>query len=197
MKPLEKIYGQRFFCRRNKLSWRAGPFCQAVYDVFKPASVIDVGCAIGDLVDGFIKQGVLCYGIEGSKEAEKYLVADKELVFFKDLREPIRLPFCFDLVLCLEVAEHIEPEYAEQFVDNLIRMSDRILLSAAPPGQGGHYHVNCQPREYWERLFEGFDYYPKYEYSELLKSKLKPWRHKPGIKAYYQNLLYFEGRTRC
>lgn len=192
MKPLEEIYGRRFFCRRYKLSWRAEHFCKAVWEVLKPASVIDVGCATGDLVEGFVQMGIVCYGLEGSKEALDYLETDKDIVFFRDLREPIRLPFCFDLAMCLEVAEHIEGEYAEQFVDNLVRMSRRVLVSAAPPGQGGHYHVNCQPREYWEKMFYGFNYKPRYEVVDKIREKIEPWKSKPGIKAYYQNMLYFE-----
>src|SRR5690606_32212786 len=33
-----------------------------------------------------------------------------------------------------------------------------ILFSAAPPGQGGEYHVNEQPLQYWREKFAGHGY---------------------------------------
>jgi hypothetical protein len=51
--------------------------------------------------------------------------------------------------MCFEVAEHIHPDYVETFLDSLVRHSDTIAMSAAPPGQGGEGHFNEQPRSYW------------------------------------------------
>jgi hypothetical protein len=70
-----------------------------------------------------------------------------------DLSQPFRLGRRFDLVQSLEVAEHIPPPQAEIFVDNLAAHGDVILFSAAVPGQGGEFHVNEQPYEYWRHKF--------------------------------------------
>jgi hypothetical protein len=65
----------------------------------------------------------------------------------------------FDLVQSLEVAEHIDPSYAELFIDNLVRHSNGLIcFSAAPPGQGGAFHVNEQPYDYWRAMFEQRSY---------------------------------------
>jgi hypothetical protein len=101
------------------------------------------------------------------------------------------LPY-FDLCLCLEVAEHVEKEYAEIFVENLCTLSRTIILSAAPPGQKGTGHVNCQPPKYWMNIFKSFGYDKNSVATELLKGDLAPWGNKPGIKAYYHNLIVFE-----
>ena len=94
--------------------------------------------------------------------------------------------------MSLEVAEHIEPEYAEQYVINLCSFGDLILLTAAPPGQGGHGHVNCQPKRYWEKLF-GWNGYLRVNYYEArLRAELHPWHKKKGIKAYYDNCMVFK-----
>jgi len=191
MIPLEEIYGDRFFRKRNSLNWRAKIICEAVWGELRPASVIDVGCAIGDLVAGFLEIGIGAYGLEGSSAAEPYLEVDRDLVYFDDLREPIEMD-PFGLVTCFEVAEHIEPKHADQFVKNLAGMSDRLLLSIAPPGQGGHYHVNCRPIEYWIDKFNPLGYAPDVEVATRIKDRLAPWKSKPGIKAIYQNLAYFE-----
>lgn len=191
MNPLEEIYPNRFFSRRNSLNWRAKFVCEAVRDVLAPVSVIDVGCAIGDLVKRFLALGIDAYGLEGSRGCLPYLEVESDRVFIEDLRLPIDVGR-YDLAICFEVAEHIEPEYADQFLANLTGMSDRVLMSAAPPFQGGHYHVNCQPQEYWTEKMAALGFAPDTGIVEAIKQRLAPWQNKPGIKAYYQNLLYFE-----
>ena len=59
----------------------------------------------------------------------------------------------------LEVAEHIPLQSADGFVENLVRHSDGIIFfSAAPPGQGGEFHVNEQPYDYWRQKFRRHGY---------------------------------------
>ena len=133
--PLMTIYKGRFFAKRDSLSWRAEPVCTAINTALAPKSVMDVGCAIGDYVHYWKNNlNVEAYGIEGSENAVEYFVTDKILVL--DLRDPIKLDFGVDLVMCFEVAEHIEPKHANQFLLNLCGMSKRILMSAADPGHG-------------------------------------------------------------
>ena len=58
--------------------------------------------------------------------------------------------YTIDLAQSFEVAEHIEEEYADIFLHNLLKDDpDIVLLTAAPIGQHGFKHVNCQEREYW------------------------------------------------
>ena len=202
MQVLESIYKDNFFRTRHKLHWRAPHVCGAIKEVFDPLTVIDVGCATGDLVKGFNDIGILSIGLEGAETVRPHLIIPQSGLLVWDLRVPLShsifdhydfsWPHNFGLVTCLEVAEHIEPEYAEVFVTNLTWLSNRILLSAAPPGQGGHHHVNCQQPNYWDKMFGDYDYIRKQEMADKVIKLLKPWRHKPGIKAYYYNLLYYE-----
>jgi hypothetical protein len=60
---------------------------------------------------------------------------------------------CFDLVQSLEVAEHLPSSSAAGFVETLTRHGEIVLFSAAPPGQGGAYHLNEQPYGYWRDIF--------------------------------------------
>ena len=200
MKSLDAIYPARYFARRKSLNWRAPIVCGAINDVVKPKRVVDVGCATGDLINGWIELGVDAYGVEGSPGAREFLECPGERVVFHDLRIPMendRHMFIgdhnpIDLVTCFEVAEHIEEEFADQFVDNLVIFgAPEILISAAPPGQGGHYHVNCQPYEYWIQKFRTRGYARVQIAEDRIKKALAPWRHKAGVKAYYNNLLHF------
>jgi hypothetical protein len=200
MQVLESIYKDVFFRNRYKLHWRAPHVCGAIKEVFDPLTVIDVGCATGDLVEEFNKMGILSMGLEGAETVKPHLIIPDNALVIWDLREvldlsifnPLNMPYPFGLTICLEVAEHIEPEYAHIFVGNLTLLSKRILLSAAPPGQGGHHHVNCQQPNYWDKMFGDYDYIRKQEMADKVIELLKPWKHKPGIKAYYYNLLYYE-----
>ena len=193
MKPLEEIYSSRFFRHRHKLHWRAPYVCSGINKVIEFTSVVDVGCATGDLVNEFSTMGKMSYGIEGSADARDYVVTDG--IFYLDLRikDVTRIGGCFkvDLCTCFEVAEHIEPEYADIFVDNLAYLAPQILVSAAPLGQGGHYHVNCQPYEYWIQKFSERGYYHSPTIVDQIKKMWEPWRKKDGIRAFYNNLLFF------
>jgi hypothetical protein len=186
------MYKGRYYARRDSMAWRAEPVCDTICEVLDPKSVIDVGCAVGDLIKEFDKRKIMCYGIEGTDNVVPYLMVDKDKVFIKDLRLPLNLGLSFDLAICLEVAEHIDKECADQFVENLSGLSRRVLISTAPPGQGGHGHINCQPYNYWIRKFIDRGYLHIQSISTLIKGALEPWKHKKGIKAYYDNLLYFE-----
>ena len=190
-KPLEETYNRRFFCRRYKLHWRAVPICDALWNLWKFKSIVDVGCATGDIVKEFEERGLDSWGVEGSSEAEEYIICKNFKIV--DLRDPVTIfDRRFDLCLCLEVAEHIEEAFVDIFVSHLIELSDIIVLSAAPPGQEGTGHVNCQPPEYWIKKFKSCEYGKNSIATDLLKYKLSPWKNKPGIKAYYHNLIVFE-----
>lgn len=194
MKLVEDVYKASFFKNRHKLHWRAEHVCCAIISILEPSSIIDVGCGTGDLVEYFNEIGVKAWGIEGSKRALPFVVSDKIFIF--DIRDELDIDYPrFDLCLSLEVAEHIDPDRANQYIKNLVQLSNKVLISAAPIGQLGHGHVNCQPYEYWIKKFSDRNYEFIPAIAEMIKQQLFPWRHKPGIKAYYNNLLYFERRT--
>jgi hypothetical protein len=64
----------------------------------------------------------------------------------------------FDLVVSLEVAEHLDASAADGFVASLVRHGDVVLFSAAIPFQGGHHHVNEQFADYWAERFAAHGY---------------------------------------
>jgi hypothetical protein len=189
MTPLEDIYGPKFFARRHRLAWRCPILCNIINKVFEPKSIIDVGCAIGDYVQYWRNLGINAVGIEGSESVLPYALTDK--IYICDLRTEI-VRHHADLAVCLEVAEHIEIEYADIFIENLVRMSSRILMSAAPPGAGGHHHVNCQPKSYWieKMLVHDYEYNPTVV--TMLQFELRPWRHRKEL--YHNNLMFFQKR---
>ncbi|HYM25731.1 MAG TPA: methyltransferase [Vicinamibacterales bacterium] len=53
-----------------------------------------------------------------------------------------------DLGICLEVAEHLPAWHSGKLL-TVVSAPRALVFSAAQPNQGGRYHVNEQPAEYW------------------------------------------------
>jgi SAM-dependent methyltransferase len=123
-------------------------------------SVLDVGCATGTWLRAWSEAGVGdIQGVDGDYVDRSRLRIDGSCFRSADLSRPLSLGRRFDLVQSLEVAEHIDGAHADQFVQNLVDHSHGLILfSAAPPGQGGEYHVNEQPLEYWREKFAARGY---------------------------------------
>jgi len=128
-----------------------------ILELVGPRSILDVGCGTGQALMDFSQRGLDALGVEGSRRAIARAPCP-ELIRRHDLRHPLHLQRCFDLVWCFEVAEHIHPRYVDVFVRNLVRHSPVIAMSAAPPGQGGEGHFNEQPQDYWESRFSDQGY---------------------------------------
>ena len=124
------------------------------------ASVVDLGCKHGEWLASFKQFGAdRVLGLDLEKRRPFVLLEPSEFQA-GDLTRPVLIDDCFDLAVCIEVAEHLPPAAAEPLVDTLARLAPVVLFSAATPGQGGHGHLNEQPRTYWRRLFaaRGFTY---------------------------------------
>lgn len=123
-------------------------------DWYKPKSVLDLGCNTGQFLKWFFRHGVEeIAGIDGDNMHDHMVIPRTKLIV-KDLTQPININYRFDLLLCLEVAEHLGEKYADTLVDTAINHSDTIFWSAATPGQTGWNHVNEQPHEYWIEKFK-------------------------------------------
>ena len=135
----------------------AQDFLPRIIEKFKPKYVLDIGCGTGQWLDEYRKYDVLTKGIEGSVNAFIEMSEEtKKIVLKWDLRDEIKeRDYSVDFVQSFVVAEHIEEEYADTFINHLIKDDpDVILFTAASPGQPGHQHVNCKEKKYWEDKME-------------------------------------------
>ena len=131
----------------------------ALLEMLAPRSVLDVGCGAGAWCSVWVEMGVPdVKGLDGNYVRRESLLIDEKLFSAADLSKAVDLGRKFDLVTTLEVAEHLSAESADVFVDTLVRHGGIILFSAATPGQGGEYHVNEQPLEYWREKFRSRGY---------------------------------------
>ncbi len=151
-----KPYPEEFY-RNRQLSVRRSTegLVPIVLQFVSPRSVCDVGCGDGTWLSVFKEKGVaeIC-GTDGDYVDREMLKIPKELFIPSDLSKPFKLPRKFDLVMSLEVAEHLPPASADSFVDSLVSLGHVILFGAAIPYQGGRHHVNEQWQDYWVEKFE-------------------------------------------
>ena len=118
-------------------------------------SVVDVGCGTGTWLSVFRRHGVEdIVGIDGDHVDRRELEVPPDCFVPFDLTQRLHLDRSFELVVSLEVAEHLPTQCAETFVKSLISLGPIVLFSAAIPFQGGVHHVNEQWPAYWAGLFD-------------------------------------------
>ncbi len=149
-------------------------------------SILDVGCGCGAWLAAAARLGVAdITGVDGNYVNRSTLLIPPEQFVAADLKEGFAIPGRYDLVMSLEVAEHLPPERSADFVAGLVRHGDLILFSAAPKGQGGHDHCNEQDYSYWQGLFAAHGYVAVDYLRPLLRgvADVAPW--------YRYNLLLY------
>lgn len=163
-----------------------------LFEYYKPKSVIDWGCGIGSYLLAAKRCGVeLLKGLDiGGDFAKKYTSEDVVgYIACGDITKKMVLDQ-FDVALCIEVAEHIEPTGSKQLVENVCsNVKNLVVFTAAPEGQIGTGHINCKPKQYWIDLFLENDCV--YSVSET-KIVLKLWEEAEWYIK--QNLMVFEKR---
>lgn len=114
--------------------------------------VLDVGCGPGIYVKALQEAGIDAEGVD-IDPASPCTIID---IFSDHFRS--KYWGKFDLALCLEVAEHLPSRLSDKLVECLTKVAPVVLFSAAIPGQGGHGHINCQPKQYWVDKFGELNY---------------------------------------
>ena len=141
---------------RNRAANSAEVVVPLIVELVKPTSVIDVGCGRGVWLKVFLANRVnRIVGLDGDYIDPATLEIPSDCFHPVDLSGAFEIgPERFDLAVCLEVGEHLSPRFAPHLVRQLAAASPIVVFSAAPPGQTGGGHVNCQPLSYWRALFD-------------------------------------------
>lgn len=155
-----KVYSSDFYDYINAGSLRsARAIVPQIVCLLSPKSMLDVGCGAGAWCHEWERNGLSdILGIDGEYVDRSKLLIHESKFRAEDLSSTVRLGRKFDLVVSLEVAEHISAQCSDTFIKNLVSHGDFVLFSAAVPGQGGEFHVNEQPLEYWREKFYRFGF---------------------------------------
>ena len=131
-------------------------------------SVLDIGCGMGYQMQEFMKYCDEVVGVDGSEYATSNSPV-KESIFKHDFSVgELETEDRFDLCWCCEFVEHVKEEFRDNFLSSFA-FCKYVAMTHAVPGQGGHHHVNCQPREYWVEHMSRFGF----EFDEELTDQLK------------------------
>ena len=179
-------YSPTFFKNQKEGSSRsAREVIPIVLELIQPKRVVDVGCGIGTWLSVFQEHGLDILGIDGDWVDKKMLLIPREKFLSFDLKKPLRIDKQFDLVISLEVAEHLPNECAATFVDSLTKLGPVVLFSAAIPFQGGKDHVNEQWPEFWVKHFADRGYIVV----DCIRKRI--WNNANIEFWYAQNILLF------
>ena len=189
------IYNQAFYAERNTRTRHAAEAVLSKVLGYFPeiGSAVDIGCGVGTWLHVVQQQGVAeIQGVDGPWVDTQFLEIPRECFRSCNFQDGIVIDLGrrYDLAISLEVAEHIDPAWAEDFVRLLTRLSDIVLFSAAVPGQGGLGHVNEQWPSYWVDLFAAQGYQCK----DVLRSRI--WSDGAIPWWYRQNIMLFGTPTK-
>lgn len=164
-----------------------------LFPLLRPKRLLDVGCGVGTWLRAGLELGAdEVFGTDGEYVDPASLLIDREQFITADLATQSipdvlgsRAAQPFDLVICMEVAEHLPHARAPSLVAELASLGDAVLFSAAIPFQYGTNHLNEQWPEYWAILFrsQGFECFDPFR-AELWNDTDVNW-------WYAQNALLF------
>lgn len=140
-----------------------GNAAKSIKQQYAPKTAVDIGCAFGLLVEAMVDLGIDAYGFDVSPFAISNArpdVADRLKV--GSLSDPIPLVTGqkYDMVICIEVLEHLPPEMAKTAIQKLCAAGDCILFSSSPDDFDEPTHFNVQPVAEWLKMFANEGFYP-------------------------------------
>ena len=130
-----------------------------ICDVINPVSVLEFGSGLGHLAQ-YVKtnsdaEDVIC--IEPEITGGVYEGSNGPVLLSVDIftqSHPEALEKQYDLVMSIEVAEHISRDRHDFLFDFLVdRAANWIVFSGARIGQGGHGHIAERDEEDWRSEF--------------------------------------------
>lgn len=127
----------------------------------RPRRTLEFGCALGFLVEALRDGGVDAWGADLSDFAISRVRDD--IKPFCSLRNILATPETqehYDLVICIEVLEHLSAEEGERAIANLCRLGDEVLFSSTPDeSHPDPTHQNVRPADDWIEIFRrcGFE----------------------------------------
>jgi SAM-dependent methyltransferase len=149
-----------------------GTIADHIVSDIKPRTVLDAGCAMGFLVEALRDRGVDAFGIDISEYAISQVRTDiKGYCRQGSIMDP--LTDSYDLVVSIEVLEHLPTEDGIRAVGNLCTATSDFLFSSTPSDYQEITHLNVQPPEWWTEVFARNGFFRDVAYDA--STYLSPW----------------------
>lgn len=194
---LSSIYDRSFFMEFGAKNPTYARSCaliaHEIHRRFKPETAVDWGCGAGLHVAALRRAGVDAVGVDGAKVPSD-LCAEGVEVRVANLAGPIPeglVPEEYDLSSCIDVLEHLSMNDGLRALHTITEGARLLVLSCAPPGQGGHHHVNEQPRRFWVNQLAKLGWrYDRRETGRMEQSFMSR-RHELPLSWMYHNLCIY------
>lgn len=153
-------------------AWLAffGAIADRIVADIKPTRVLDAGCAIGMLVEALRARGVDARGIDLSSYAIQ-LAPDELRSYLREGSIAESFGERFDLIVCIEVLEHMPPGDADRAIANIAAHTDEVLFSSTPFDYKEPTHINVRMPEEWAEAFARQGLYRDVDYDAAFITK--------------------------
>ena len=184
------VYDDGFYQRHTQNTVKSARIIVPILlKLINSKSVIDIGCGLGAWLKVFSEYGITTVrGLDGYHIDTNKLLMNSAYFTPVDLTAPLNLEERYDLVVCLEVAEHLPEATAPTLIRTLTNLAPFVLFSAAIPGQGGREHINEQWPSYWKALFI------ENAFQRLDPIRRHIWQDNRVQSWYQQNIFLFGAR---
>jgi GT2 family glycosyltransferase len=136
-----------------------------------PQRVLDAGCAMGLLVEALRDRNVEAYGIDISDYAISQVAGSaKPYCRVGSITEPFGERF--DLIVTMEVVEHMPPDQADLAIANMCAHSESVLFSSTPLDFKEATHINVRTIEAWVAQFARHGFFRDLDFDA---SFITPW----------------------
>jgi SAM-dependent methyltransferase len=141
-----------------------GSFADRLIETLRPRRVLDVGCALGFLVEALRDRGVDAWGVDISQYAIDNVRPDVAMYCWVGSASEHIGGGPYDLIVCVEVLEHMPEPEAARAIEQMAALSDTVLFSSTPSDFAEPTHVNVQSLSYWIRSFAKRGFTPDLEF---------------------------------
>ncbi len=179
-----------------------GNIAERIAREIRPRTVLDAGCAMGFLVEALRHRGIEAFGLDISEYAIGQVHPDiRQYCSVGTVTTPLQDRY--DLIVCIEVLEHLSAWDAERAIENFSRQTDDVLFSSTPLDFKETTHVHVRPPEYWAERFAQYGLYRDVDFDA---SFIAPWAHRfrrardpvaRVIAAYERRLWQLEQENRA
>ena len=152
------VYTAGYFQSRDAAP--AVDLCRPWVEYCRPANALDVGFGTGAVLKGLVELGVDAYGVEPIQTAcDLISEAYRSRVWLGDALHTGAADRSYDLVLSLDVLEHLPEEHSAAAIAELLRVSRRwVLLNICywtdSNARKDPTHINLHSKGWWRKRIE-------------------------------------------